>query len=135
MTPEEYAFEFRRYTAWTPSYSKTPLRFVAVGPNGDDVGWTTRLFKALYDNPERRHLWGLSVHYYTSGSATKFAAGDALKFSADEHYDLLTRGSLMEKVITDHWAVMGNNAKFPSATDQPHVKLVVDEWGAPGTRR
>ena len=124
MSPEEYAAEFRRYTAWTPSYSKTPPRFVAVGPNGDDVDWTMRLFKALYSNPERRHLWGLSVHYYTSGSATKFAAGDALNFNSDDYYDLLTRGSIMERVVIDHWAAMGNNE------GQPHVKLVVDEWGA-----
>ena len=124
MTPEEYAADFRRYTAWTPTYSKTPLRFVAVGPNGDDVDWTSRLFKALYANPERRHLWGLSVHYYTSGSPSKFAAGDALAFSNDEYYDVLTRGSIMEHVITDHWQAMGNTA------DQPRVKLVVDEWGA-----
>ena len=124
MSPEEYATEFRRYTAWTPSYSKTPLRFVAVGPNGDDVDWTTRLFKALYANPERRHLWGLSVHYYTSGSATKFAQGDALKFNNDEFYDLLTRGSIMERVVTDHWRAMRVEE------GQPRVKLVVDEWGA-----
>jgi len=124
MSPEEYATEFRRYTAWTPSYSKTPLRFVAVGPNGDDVDWTTRLFKALYANPERRHLWGLSVHYYTSGSATKFAQGDALKFDNDEYYDLLTRGSIMERVVTDHWRAMRTEE------GQPRVKLVVDEWGA-----
>ncbi len=38
------------------------------GPNGDDTDWTHRLFRALYANGERRHLWGLSVHYYTSGS-------------------------------------------------------------------
>ena len=124
MSPEEYAAEFRRYTAWTPSYSKTPLRFVAVGPNGDDVDWTMRLFRALYSNPERRHLWGLSVHYYTSGSATKFAAGDALNFNSDDFYDLLTRGSIMERVVTDHWGAMR------SSEGQPHVKLVVDEWGA-----
>jgi alpha-N-arabinofuranosidase len=124
MSPEEYAAEFRRYTAWTPSYSKTPLRFVAVGPNGDDVDWTMRLFRALYSNPERRHLWGLSVHYYTSGSAAKFAAGDALNFNSDDFYDLLTRGSIMERVVTDHWGAMRNSE------GQPHVKLVVDEWGA-----
>jgi alpha-N-arabinofuranosidase len=122
LTPEEYATEFRRYTAWTPSYpGAQPNRFVAVGPNGDDVDWTRRLFAALHANPEQRHLWGLSVHYYTSGSPTKFAAGDALKFTADEHYDLLTRGSIMEKVVTDHWTAMG---------PKPTVKLVVDEWGA-----
>jgi alpha-N-arabinofuranosidase len=125
LTPEEYAAEFRRYTAWTPSYSKEPLRLVAVGPNGDDVDWTSRLFKALHANPERRHLWGLSIHYYTSGSAAKFAAGDALKFDDDEFYDLLTRGSLMDKIINDHWAAMRNDTP-----NQPKVKLVVDEWGA-----
>ena len=130
MTPEEYAAEFRRFTAWTPSYSKTPLRFVAVGPNGDDVDWTTRLFKALYGNPERRKLWGLSIHYYTSGSAAKFAAGDALQFNSDDYYDLLTRGSLMENVVTDHWRAMGNASNQANSTNQPHVKLVVDEWGA-----
>jgi alpha-L-arabinofuranosidase len=126
MTPEEYAAEFRRYTAWTPSYSRTPLRFVAVGPNGDDVDWTRRLFHSLNANSERRHLWGLSVHYYTSGSPRKFADGDALAFTPDEHYDLLTRASIMERVVTDHWSAMAQE----QATDQPRVKLVVDEWGA-----
>jgi alpha-N-arabinofuranosidase len=128
LSPEEYAAEFRRFTAWTPSYSKTPLRFVAVGPNGDDVDWTSRLFKALYANPERRHLWGLSVHYYTSGSASKFAAGDALNFNNDDFYDLLTRGSIMERVVTDHWHAM--RTAGTGAEGQPSVKLVVDEWGA-----
>ena len=123
-TPEEYAAMFRRFTAWTPSYGKDPLRFVAVGPNGDDVEWTRRLFKSLYANPERRHLWGLSVHYYTSGSPSQFAAGDALNFNSDDYYDLLTRGSIMERVVTDHWHAMGNTP------GQPQVKLVVDEWGA-----
>ena len=43
-----------------PATQRTPLRFVAVGPNGDDVDWTRRLFKSLYANSERRHLFGLS---------------------------------------------------------------------------
>jgi alpha-N-arabinofuranosidase len=133
LTPEEYAAEFRRYTAWTPSYSKNPLRFVAVGPNGDDIDWTTRLFKSLYGNPERRHLWGLSIHYYTSGSPKKFAAGDALAFNDDEFYDLLTRGTLMDKVITDHWTAISNATPNALANERSSgfgVKLVVDEWGA-----
>jgi len=123
LTPEEYAAIFRRFTAWTPSYNRdNPLHFVAVGPNGDDVGWTRRLFESLHSNPERPRLWGLSVHYYTSGSATKFAAGDALQFNEGEFYDLLARGSFMERIVTDHWSAMG---------DANHrVKLVVDEWGA-----
>jgi alpha-N-arabinofuranosidase len=131
MTPEEYAAAFRRYTAWVPRFGgEDSLRFVAVGPNGDDIDWTTRLFKSLYENPERRHLWGLSVHYYTSGSATTFGAGDALKFTSDEHYDLLTRGSLMEKIVNDHWQAVGNIQNSPRSAGQPSVRLVVDEWGA-----
>jgi len=126
LVPEEYAAMFRRFTAWTPSFSRTPLRFVAVGPNGDDVDWTRRLFKSLYLNSERRHLFGLSVHYYTSGSPTAFAQGDALAFNTDDYYDLLTRGSIMERVVTDHWAAIGNTQE----AGQPKVKLVVDEWGA-----
>jgi alpha-L-arabinofuranosidase len=122
LTPEEYAAIYRRFTAWTPNYSKEPLRFVAVGPNGDDVGWTRTLFESLHSNPERPRLWGLSVHYYTSGSATRFAQGDALKYNDGEYYDLLTRGSLMERVVTDHWGAMGDANR--------RVRLVVDEWGA-----
>lgn len=123
QTPEEYAGEFRRYTAWVPRYAE-PLNLIAVGPNGDDVDWTRRLFKSLAANPEKRKLWGLSVHYYTSGSALKFPAGDALQFSTAEYYDLLTRGSIMERVITDHYGAI---QEFGG---QNKVKLVVDEWGA-----
>ena len=104
----------RLRSASSPS---APTATTSTGPR--------RLFKALYANPERRHLWGLSVHYYTSGSPTKFAAGDALNFNTDDYYDLLTRASIMEKVVTDHWAAIGNQP-----ADSPQVKLVVDEWGA-----
>jgi alpha-N-arabinofuranosidase len=126
LVPEEYAAMFRRFTAWTPSFTGVAPRFVAVGPNGDDVDWTRRLFQSLDANPERRHLFGLSVHYYTSGSPSAFAEGDALQFGPDEFYDLLTRASIMERVVTDHYAAMGNTQQ----PGQPKVKLVVDEWGA-----
>ena len=72
LTAEEYAAEYRRYTAWTPSFGKEALRLVACGPNGDDVGWTSRLFRALSASPEHRYPWGLSVHYYTSGDPKQF---------------------------------------------------------------
>jgi alpha-N-arabinofuranosidase len=131
LTPEEYAAEFRRFTAWTPTYGGMPPRFVAVGPNGDDADWTRRLFRSLYANTERRHLWGLSIHYYTSGSPTKFAAGDALRFNDDEFYDVLARAGVMERVITDAWQAMEQGAQgVEKAANQPQVKLVVDEWGA-----
>lgn len=130
QTPEEYAGEFRRSTAWIPNYGQ-PLKLIAVGPNGDDVDWTRRLFRALAANAEDRHLWGLSVHYYTSGSPSQFAAGDALNFDDASFYDLLTRGSLMEKVITDHVAAIAESLPNTHANHRSSpVRLVVDEWGA-----
>src|SRR5207249_8587921 len=46
FTPEEYATEFRRYTAWVPKFG-VPIRFIAAGPNGGDRDWTARFFRAL----------------------------------------------------------------------------------------
>jgi len=123
QTPEEYASEYRRYTTWIPGFAKSreeELRLIVCGPNGDDVSWTKHLMPALRDSKP----YGLSTHYYTSGDAKKFAAGDALSFTSDEHYDLLARGSFMENVILNHWSVL-------SETDpKHHTRLIVDEWGA-----
>ena len=121
QTAEEYAGEYRRFTAYLPTYpGGKPLHLVVCGPNGDDVHWTTELGTALRGN----HPWGLSTHYYTSGDAKSFAAGDALAFSDAEHYDLLARGSHMERIITDHWGALAE-------TDTDHrTRLVIDEWGA-----
>ena len=38
VTPEEYAAEFRRFTAWVPGYG-VPLAFIGSGPNGGDLDW------------------------------------------------------------------------------------------------
>ena len=120
MTPEEYAHEWRKFTAWTPRYPDAPLKLVACGPNGDDMKWTRGLMQGIGSH----RPYGLSTHYYVSGSPTKFAQGDALDFNADQHYDVLTRATVMEKIITDHWGVLAE-------TDKDHrVKLVIDEWGA-----
>ena len=121
MTPEEYAHEWRKYSTWLPTYEgQKPLELIAVGPNGYDLDWTRRLFPAL-----NGHLpWGLSTHYYVSGDAKKFAAGDALSFSSDEYYDLLARATTMERILKDHWLMM-------QTSDPAHkVKFVVDEWGS-----
>jgi alpha-L-arabinofuranosidase len=125
LEPEEYAAMFRRFTAWAPNYGGIEPRFVAVGGNGDDVDFTRRMFKALYANTEKRHLFGLSIHYYTSGSPTEFAGGDALKFTDAEHYDMLARGSMMDGIIRDQWTAIQTTQQ----PGQPAVRLIVDEWG------
>jgi len=88
---------------------------------------------------ERRALgrmWGWGMHHYSwnvSGGRTsdwRQGKGDALNYPTEEWYELLHEAEQVERLITDHWSVMGE-------TDRQHrVKLVVDEWGAwykPGT--
>jgi alpha-N-arabinofuranosidase len=121
FTPEEYATEFRRFTAWVPRYG-VPLAFIGSGPNGGDLDWTRRFFAHLTERDRGlvRTLYGWALHYYC-GTAGK---GNAIDFTVDDWYELLNKAIRMEKLITDHWGVMGE-------VDRQHrVKLVVDEWGA-----
>lgn len=133
--PEDYASEFRRFTAWTPQFGGK-LAFIASGPSDFDVDWTRRLMRSMHEKRAIGNIFGLSTHYYTwnlsGGKTTDWdqGKGDALRFGDFEWYELLAQGSLMEKVIQGHWSTL---AEFdPGRT----VKLVVDEWGAwyrPGT--
>jgi alpha-L-arabinofuranosidase len=137
FTPEEYAAEFRRFTAWVPGYEKR-LSFIGSGPNGGDLSWTRRFFAKLAEKGEGqlRGLYGWGLHHYSwnlsRGQSNDWekAKGDALKFNTEEWYELFKQGDQVERLINDHWAAMGEIDK------QHHVKLVVDEWGAwyrPGT--
>ena len=56
--------------------------------------------------------------------------GDALRFDAEQYYEILREADQMDSFITSQWGVMGEPDR------RHHVKLVVDEWGAwyaPGT--
>jgi alpha-N-arabinofuranosidase len=121
FTPEEYAMEFRRFTAWVPDYG-VPLSFIGSGPNGGDVAWTRRFFARLAarDQGLIRSLYGWAMHYYC-GTAGK---GDAIDFTVADWYELLAKALRMETLIKQHWAAM---AELDS---QHRVKLIVDEWGA-----
>ena len=121
FTPEEYATEYRRFTAWLPRFG-VPLSFIGSGPNGSDIDWTRKFFAHLTarDRGRLNDLYGWALHYYC-GTAGK---GNSLDFTISDWYELLGKAVHMEKLITDHWAAMGE-------VDQRHrVKLVVDEWGA-----
>ncbi len=135
FTPEEYAAEYRRFTAWVPNYG-LKLAFVGAGPNGGDLDWTRRFFTKLNERRALGSMWGWALHHYSwnvSGGRTsdwRQGKGDALNYSEEEWYELLSQADQMETLITNHWNVMGE-------IDRTHrVKLVVDEWGAwykPGT--
>ena len=131
FTPEEYATEYRRFTAWVPQFG-VDLAFIGSGPNGGDLGWTRRFFTKLLEKGERQlnRLWGWGLHHYSwntsRGATTDWyeGKGDAIRFSTDEWYELLNEADRLDGLISGHWAVMGE-------LDRRHrVKLVVDEWGA-----
>ena len=133
FTPEDYATEFRRYTAWLPDYG-VGLALIGSGPNVDDVAWTRGFFSKAGGSLGR--MWGWALHHYawnaSGGRTTEWLAGkrDALRFDPEQYYEILREGNRMESLIESHWGVMGE-------IDRRHrVKLVVDEWGAwyaPGT--
>jgi alpha-N-arabinofuranosidase len=136
--PEDYAVEFKRYTAWVPSYG-VPLRFVASGPNSDEQAWTRGFFsKLLHGQPsnDMKGVWGFSVHHYATNLSRGKTQdwdkekGDALNFDPIDWYELCKETDRIESIILDHWTALG---EFDL---DRKVKLVVDEYGPwykPGT--
>lgn len=136
--PEDYASEYKRFTAWVPGFD-VPLRFVASGPNEDDLSWTNRFFNKIYHGQpshDTHDIWGWSVHNYAwnlSRGKTRdwdLGKGDALKFDEADWYEVLVQSDHMEGIINHHWNAIGHY-------DLGHrIKLVVDEYGPwykPGT--
>lgn len=128
FTPEEYASEFRRYTTWIPNYG-VDLQLIGSGPNGNDIDWTHRFFEQIFggSHPYRHQGFkGWSIHHYSFGFHEENGhreQADALNFDAGQWYGILKECDLVERIITDQWAVMGQY-------DREHrVKLVVDEYG------
>jgi len=129
FTPEEYAAEFRRFTAWAPRYGVN-LAFVGAGPNGGDLDWTRRFFTKLNERRAFGSMWGWAMHHYSwnvsGGRTTDWfkGKGDALNYNEEEWYELLHEADRIDGMISECWNVMGE-------LDRTHqVKLVVDEWGA-----
>jgi alpha-N-arabinofuranosidase len=133
FAPEEYAVEFRRFSAWVPRYG-LQLRQIPSGPNGADLNWTRKFFERARNGMGR--IWGWALHHYSwnasGGRTTDWFKGkrDALEFDAEQHYEIFREGQRIESLITSHWDAMGE-------FDREHrIRLVVDEWGswyAPGT--
>ena len=121
--PEDYAIEFKRYTAWVPDYGVN-LRFIASGPSSDDQAWTRGFFSKLcHGQPshDSHGVWGLSVHHYAGNKSQ--AKGDDLNFDPIDWYELCTVADRIEGIILDHWSALGE------FDPDRKVKLVVDEYG------
>jgi alpha-L-arabinofuranosidase len=121
FTPEEYATEYRRFTAWVPDHG-VPLSLIGSGPAGNDLDWTRRFMSKLTERDKGylKHMYGWALHYYCGTSGK----GQALDFTLDDWYDLLAKADVMGSIIDDQWKAMAE-------IDSEHrIKLVVDEWGA-----
>jgi len=130
FTPQEYATEFARYTAWVPRYGQE-LAFIAAGPGSEDWNWTRGFFETMARKGRFQigSTYGWALHHYawnlSRGKTQNWVEGkgDALKFDVVDWYEILREGDRLESLINGHWQIMGE-------TDRQHsVKLVVDEWG------
>jgi alpha-N-arabinofuranosidase len=123
MTGGEYATEYRQYIAQFPAYVR-PF-WVATGPRGHsadgDVAWTEGFFAGMQSvRGLGLRVDGFALHYYTDFRQT---AEDGAKFDEKGWYAVLHKGIHIEKVMNDHWAIMG---KYDP---QHRTKFVIDEWG------
>jgi alpha-L-arabinofuranosidase len=123
MSGGEYATEYRKYISQVPVYVN-PF-FVATGPRAHsadgDVGWTEGFFGGLQNvRGLGVRVDGFALHYYTDFRQT---AEDGAHFDAKGWYAVLHKGAHIEKVIGDHWAIMG---KYDP---QHRTRFVIDEWG------
>jgi len=130
FTPQEYAAEFRRYSAWLPHYGQ-PLSLIASGPNSDDWNWTRGFFEEIVrkGSSQLGGIYGWALHHYawnlSRGRTNEWekGKGDAIQFDPLDWYEILREGERVEGLISGHWQVM-------SEFDREHrVRLVVDEWG------
>jgi alpha-N-arabinofuranosidase len=127
FTPQDYASEFRRYTAWIPQYG-LPLEYIASGPSGNDMNWTKGFFEKMFSMGDHK-IAGWSIHYYawnmSRGKTTDWVAakGDSLHFDLVDWYEIFQEGYQIEKIIEDQWEAIG------LYDEERKIKLVIDEYG------
>jgi alpha-N-arabinofuranosidase len=128
FSADEYAVEFRRFTAWLPSYG-VDLALIGSGPNGDSREWTRKFFEKAGRSGLGK-LWGWGAHHYSwnaSGGRTRDwfdGKGDAVQFDEEQYYEILSEANRIDSIIRSQWGVMGE------ADPQHRVKLAIDEWGS-----
>jgi len=129
LTPEEYAEEYRRMSAFVPTYpgDKPSIkvgvepRLVAAGPLIDDAtaeAWTRRFIDSLKTAGRNGHdttmPFGYSLHSY-------FWRHDAFTFTPNGWYTLLAQPRILGGML-ERQASLLRPAGVP-------ITLVLDEWG------
>ena len=129
ILPDEYAQEFRKFTAVYNGYG-VPIKFIGAGAASDDLNWTRGFFAKMREKGEHsfRRVFAWGVHHYawnTSGGRTNdwnAGKGDAFNFNNLQYYELLREGDKLDSYLQQHWAIMGEYDKAHRA------KIAVDEW-------
>ena len=116
MTAQYYSDVFKRYGLYTRNYGGNRLFKVACGASGDDYEWTRTMMANA-----RRHMDGLSVHYYTVDNWDD--KGSATDFTPAEYYETITKTVEIDEILRNHIAIM--DAFDP----EKKVALILDEWG------
>lgn len=127
MTPDFYAWNYRRYQTFCRNYGQNQLLKVAGGANVDDYNWTETLMRII----PAWQMWGLSLHYYVHPGGWEHK-GSATIFSDRMYVQTMQKAIFMDELIRKHGAIMDRY------DPDKRVALVVDEWGSwydvePGT--
>ena len=117
MRPEYYADVYRRYQTYVRNYGENKIYKIACGSHDGNLPWTEVLMREA-----ARYMHGLSLHYYTIPN-TWAKKGSATEFNEDEWFGTLKKAAVMDKIISDHAAIMD---KFDP---EKKIGLIVDEWG------
>jgi len=126
MSPDYYVNQMRMYARYVRSFNpaqagpQAPVR-VAVGPNGDETGYTEAVMKAWRERVWAWDIEALSLHFYTSAGWPP--AHPSEHFGAAEYALLLKDTFKMEGLVARHSAIMDQH------DPQKKVALAVDEWG------
>jgi alpha-L-arabinofuranosidase len=130
MSPDYYLSQLKIYSHFVRNFNpaqqnKEQMLKVAVGPGGDEPGytdWTETIMKGYQQHDWSWEIQGLSMHSYTVGHwPPSFAS---VGFGETEYSQILKYTLDMEHLVTKYSAIMD---KYDP---QKKVALVVDEWGA-----
>ena len=97
LRPEEYATEFRKFTAWLPTYG-VPLKLIGSGPNGGDRQLDAKVFR----RPGTKKAVARSPSFTVGVCITTAARPDnrsRTNSRENEWYDLLERANRMETLV------------------------------------
>ncbi len=131
MRPEYYADVYRRYQTYVRNFDGNEIYKIACGASDANYHWTETLMQQAFGRRNRGLMHGLSLHYYTLGSAWDKKL-PATGFGEDDWFAILRAALFMDELVTNHSAIMDRY------DPEQQVGLLVDEWGTwyrpePGT--